>query len=555
MATDLTFIVIGAAIAGFIAKLIKQPLLTGYIFAGLILANLGLVHNSENVEFMARIGASLLLFLVGLEMKISDVKSVGKAAFFTGIGQILITTLVGFLICIGLGFQNTSALYIAIALTFSSTIIMIKLLSEKRELSSLYGKIVVGFLLVQDIFAILLLVVLAGISQNNFTVFSLMAIVGKLIFLLFVTWYLAGRAMSKIVDSYIANSQELLFITSIAWALGISFITAGPLGLSMEIGGFLAGLSLSKVSENFQIAAKLRPIRDFFLIIFFVTLGMKLVASDLVSILPTALVLSFFVIIIQPLIVLIIMAFLKFKKKTSFMAGLTVGQVSEFSFILMAMGLSLGQVTNKDVALVIVVGIITMTVSTYIIMSADKIYLFFKPFLKNFERNGAEDLYIPHGEELKDHIVLIGCDRTGREILSYLQKSKSQFVVVDYNPEIASQLALNGINVVYGDIGDEEIQNSVSLHDAKLIISTTSSLADNLSLLKFLKSKKTKISTIFTSHSHFDSKSLYQSGASYVIVPENLAGSHVGLILRSGDKVNKIIRKLGKGFRKRKIKK
>ena len=372
--SQISLLLVVAAASGAIVKFFKQPLLIGYLFAGFVLSALGLVGDVEVFSGLGQIGVALLLFLVGIEMNLKELPSIGKVALLTGLGQIAFTFTVGFLISMGLGFATLASVYIAIALTFSSTIIIVKLLSEKNDLDSLYGKISVGFLLVQDLVAVLILMYLAGLGEGQLVASDYLVIGVKAIVLLGAIWGLSKKVLPTFFNKYLSKSQELLFISSIAWALGVSTFVAGPLGFTIEIGGFLAGLALSNLPEHLEIASRTRPLRDFFLTIFFLLLGTKLAIGNIGAIIIPALILSVFVLVGNPTIVLSILGLLGHKRRTSILAGLTVAQISEFSLIIVAMGATLGHLTESNVAMVVLVAVITMTASTYLILGADGVY-------------------------------------------------------------------------------------------------------------------------------------------------------------------------------------
>ena len=534
-----------AAVSGIVAKLFKQPLLIGYLFAGFLLSAFGLTGDHIGLESMGQIGVALLLFLVGIEMNISELPSIGKVALFTGLGQILFTSSIGLLLSMLLGFPLLTSVYIAIGLTFSSTIIIVKLLGEKNDLESLYGKISVGFLLVQDFVAVILLMFLASLGSGGSTGMEYFLIGIKAAALFGVVWLLSKHVFPKFFSSFIDSSTELVFIVSIGWALGFSAFVGGPLGFSIEIGGFLAGLALSSLPEHLQVATRTRPLRDFFLTIFFLILGTSIVISNVGEILLPALVFSLFVLIGNPLIVLTIMGLMGYKKRTSFLSSVTVAQISEFSLILMAMGLTLGHVTETHVSMMVIVGAITMTASTYLILGTDSVYKKLEKFLAIFERKNPHELALTNAKKLKNHVVLIGSNRTGNRIRRYLERTKKAYVVIDFNPDVVKFLEEKGVNVVFGDISDEEVAKSASLSDADMVISTTSNLFDNLTLLERIKSIKKRPLVMLKAFSIEEAVKFYKKGASYVTVPEIVAGDHIRHLLHTYGYSNRI-KKLGK---------
>ncbi len=549
--SQVAILLVTAASVGAFAKLLKQPLLIGYLFAGFLLATFGVVSNIEVFSGLGQIGVTLLLFLVGLEMNLKELPSIGKVALMTGVGQILFTTGIGFALAFGLGFGILPAAYISIALAFSSTIIIVKLLSEKNDLDSLYGKISVGFLLVQDLVAVLILMYLAGLGRGDLSPTGYLLIGGKALLLLGAVWGLSKKVLPTLFNKYLANSQELLFISSIAWALGVASFVAGPLGFTYEIGGFLAGIALSNLPEHLEIASRTRPLRDFFLTIFFLILGTHLSIGGLGGIIVPAVIFSVFVLIGNPVIVLSILGFLGHKRRTSFLAGLTVAQISEFSLILVAMGVGLGHVSESVMAMVVVVAIVTMTISTYLILGADKVYLRLKDYLAIFEKRTPKELALIEEKELNDHVVLVGGGRTGKRLISFLNAKKWPFVLVDFNPKVFTSMTAEKVPVLFGDINDPEIADLLSLNNAKAVISTVSNLTDNLALIETLRNKKAKPTTIFTALTRGEAIKYYEAGVDYVVVPQTVAGEHMRHVLKVYGAGSERIGKMGKSHFKR----
>lgn len=540
-----------AALFGIIAKYFKQPVLIGYLFAGLVLAYFGFVEGSGGLADLGKIGIALLLFLVGLEMNVRELPTLGKVALATGIGQILFTSIVGFLIALLLGYAVLPSIYIGVALTFSSTIIIVKLLSEKGDLGSLYGKIAVGFLLVQDLVAVLILMFLAGIKSGQSGPIDFLFVAVKAILLFVIVWFLSKKVLPQLFSKFVSTSSEILFVGSIAWALGISALVGGPLGFSFEIGGFLAGLALSNMPEHLNIASKTRPLRDFFLTIFFLSLGSQLLVRDIGAIIVPSIVFSLFILIGNPLIVLIIMGFLKYKKRTSFLASVTVAQISEFSFILMAMGATLGHFGENEVAMVVFVGVLTMTVSTYLILGGDKIYSKIKNYLTIFERKGSREEILVSEENMVEHVVLIGGGRTGRSLIPFFKKAKYPFLVIDYNPKVFTNLAAEKTSVILGDADDTDVLDLAKLKQAKIVISTIANMTDSLSLLDYLKLVKSNALVVTKASSKEEAIKLYEAGSDYVLLPEVIAGEYLRHVFVSHGLGPARIEKMGKGHFKR----
>ena len=362
---QITVVIFLAAILSIFFRFLKQPPILAFIATGIIVGPLGpfQFQNSALMQSLASIGITLLLFMIGLELKLTELKSVGKASLIAGSLQILLTSIVGFGITKLLGFSDLTSVYVGLALSFSSTIMIIKLLSDKRDLKSLYGKITVGILLVQDLVAIFVLIILSTLTSTssiNISLFDLL-IVGIKIVVLFGWVIVLGREVLPRLLNNIARSSESLFLFSLAWAFGVSALVSSPfIGFSIEIGGLLAGLALANSIESYQIITKIKPLRDFFLTIFFVTLGMGIVFSNLSHVIVPVFVFSAFVLLISPIIVMLILGGLKYKKRTSFFTGVALAQISEFSLIMVFLGNKIGHLSGEIVSIITFVGVITL---------------------------------------------------------------------------------------------------------------------------------------------------------------------------------------------------
>lgn len=547
---EIALVVVIAVVAGFIAHLLRQPVIIGFISAGFLI---GLFKHSELagvgfIENLASIGVALLLFLIGLEMDFRELKRVTLPAFLVGLGQIVFTFGIGFFIAGYLGFAMVPALYIAIALTFSSTIVIVKLLSEKKDLNSLYGRVVIGILLVQDFVAIFVLLFVSGIHSGE-GVISLLGVT----FLKGLGLVIATIALSRIfpkILNLVARSQEMLYLFGIAWALGISAFAAA-IGLTIEIGGFLGGLALASSSEQFQISSRLKPLRDFFLILFFVILGIQAFEGGTPVALVPVIVLSAFVLIGNPIIVIFVMGVLGYRSRTSFLSGISVAQISEFSLIIVALGHRLGDLSSADVSLVTLIAVITIFVSSYYISYGDKLYKFFRPIGKYFEFRKRLVEELPPETQLKNHIVLVGVHRMGSGILEALINSGADFVAIDFDPVVVKKLTGMGVPVVYGDIEDSDVQERVGIRNANVVISTVPGFKDNLAIVKLLEGHDRSIVTIVTADDGWYAKELYKEGADYVLVPHFIGGQEIAEIIgRSGglSRLKKLRRRDQKAF-------
>ena len=522
---ELAIVVLVAAVLGILARVLRQPIILAYLAAGILIAYFDFFNlaDKETFRIFSDLGIMFLLFLVGLELNYSSLLISGKAAVLVGLGQTVFTFFIGLLIAVQLGFGYLPAAYIAIALTFSSTIIVVKLLSDKKDLSSLYGRISIGSLLIQDFVAILLLIILSGIETGGGVVASTIifaVLKGALIFA--VVFWLSRRFFPWLFNK-IARSEELLFIVSLAWVF-LFAAAISKVGLSIEIAGFLAGLALANSSENFQIASRVRPLRDFFILIFFVILGSSIVFTSFEGLALPIIVLSLFVLVGNPLIVLIIMGLMGYRKRTSFLSGVTVAQISEFSLIIVALGLKIGHIEENVVALVTAVGVITITLSTYLILHAEKIFKVISKPLSVFERRNAKEEGIE--KKFEKMIVLAGAGRTGRSIAQNLPKDK--LLIVDFDPEAMASLKRHGFNVLLGDITDPEIIEKANLKQATLLISTSPDFENSIILLEEMKKMPRRPKTIVRARTEKEAEVLYDAGSDYVLLPHFTAGQYLG---------------------------
>lgn len=547
---EITIILSLAAFFSIIFRFFKQPPILAYILTGIIIGPFGQLQlgSHDLLKIMGEFGITLLLFMLGLEMKVKEFKTIGKTVIILGIGQIVLTLLSGFLLAQRFGFSQAASFYTAIALTFSSTVIIVKILSDKKDLNSLYGKISIGFLLIQDFFAVLVLVLLSGLSASSFQFqaiefdkLSIVAIKGLVLFLSII--FLSKAILPKIVN-VIAKSSETLFLFSVAWVFGVAAIVSSPsVGFSVEIGGFLAGIALANASENFQIIARMKALRDFFVTIFFVFLGMRMVFENIGSIIFPILVLSIFVILFKPLIVMSVMGILGYRKRTSFLTAVSMGQISEFSLVIIFLGNKIGHISNEIVSLITAVGIISFVISAYLTTHASSLFKILSRPLGFFERKETQKENLGSLKEglngLKNHVILIGAGKMGESILNALQDLDKKIVVVDFDPDIVEILRKKDVISVFGDIADIDIQERVGLDKAKLVISTISDPDDNMFLIKELNRNNKSAKVIVMAQDGEDAKALYKAGADYVALPHLSGGRHVAKILKE-DKLDEI---------------
>ncbi|MEK9146595.1 MAG: cation:proton antiporter [Patescibacteria group bacterium] len=550
---ELAIVLVLSTILGIVFRALKQPLILAYITAGIIISLSGLFGEVDYAAFdlLSSIGIAFLLFLIGVELKLSDLKYMGRSALYLGLGQIAFTAIVGFVLVSALGFSQIASIYMAIAISFSSTVIIIKLLSEKHDLQSLYGKIAIGYLLVQDFVAIGALMILSAFGDSGApTAGVLMGIMVKG-FLLVGLAYIASKSILKFLFSLTSPSTELLFVSAIAWSFLLSSVAA-LFGFSIAIGAFLAGVAIASSPYRIQISARIKPVRDFFIIIFFILLGASMSAGATTVLVSQILLLSAFVLLGKPLIMLAIMLTLGFKNRTAFLSSVTGAQISEFSLILLSSGVTIGHVPQQALALFAGVGIVTITLSSYLILYGDRLWRFVAgPMKRAFPEKPGEPL-VANRDQLSDHFILVGAEQMGWDILEYLSNkmhSKKQIVVVDFNPETIKTLAASGYNAVFGDISDPELAQELVLERAKVLVSTVPDAADTAYLVRMVRDHNFHGPIIVTSYWMHDAVKLYEMGADYVVVPEEVGGQHVAKILSEHwDNLGKIKKSRHKHF-------
>lgn len=528
--SELSLIIALAAAVSIVMRIFKQPLIIGHIITGIIVgpAVLHWVNTPETIEVFSNIGIALLLFIVGLGLNPRVIKEVGKVASAAGLLQVFLSTALGWAGGLLLGFNRTESLFFGVALALSSTIIILKLLSDKKEQNRLYGKIATGMLLVQDVLAAFaLLFVTAQAKEGGFSPLQLGLLVLKgsviAVPLLFI-----GNVVLPKLHKFIASSQELLFLFAIGWGFGFAALFELT-GFSLEIGALLAGVALASLPYTQEISARLRPLRDFFVVVFFIAIGTRLNLVNIGLLIPVILLGSFIVVVLKPLVVLILMGFMGYTKRTSFKAAISMAQVSEFSLILLILANKQGLVPNDLVSVLTYVTLISIAISAYLILYADKLFVLFERDLSMFERGRH---HFEHESRQHFDLVLFGYQKGGHEFVKVFRSLKKPFVVVDYDPEVIDILEHQQINYVYGDAADVELLEEVGLDRARLVVSTIGDHETNLFLTKLINDINEHAVLILHAESVEEAAALYELGASYVIIPHYIGSEKIGAFIR-----------------------
>lgn len=522
--TEISLVLVIVAGISIVMRLLKQPLILGYILAGILVSPiaLDLIHAKEAFEGFSEIGIALLLFIIGLGMNISVIKSLGKVSLTAAMAILVMVGGTGALVSYLFGFDLGSAVIIGVALFFSSTILILKVLSDKREVNRLHGQIAIGVIIVDDIVATLAIVVVAALANGGLGPSDMIPMVAKAAGLGLLL-YIAGRYVIPKFSKFLAKSQELLFIFAIAWGFGIATLF-GVAGFSHEVGALFAGVALASLPYATEMSTRLRPLRDFFLVMFFVSLGDRFVFDNFTEVLIPALALSAVVLIGKPLFVMISLGALGYTKLTSFKAGIHLSQISEFSIVLIIIANQVGLVGNLVASVITVVALVTIAISSYLMKYDDALYRKLSPFLHVFERKSPTERKQKRGLYTA---VLFGYHHGGHEFLRLFRDMKEHYVVVDYDPDIIEHLDSQGIRHAYGDATDTEFLEEINVGHAKFVASTIIDRNVNRILLNYVRRHSKDIVFICHARTYEDALELYEHGAAYVILPRLLGSEYI----------------------------
>ncbi len=526
---QLAIILTLSSVLGYLTYKLKLPLLIAYLIGGILLSAAATfdVSKSLALSFLPDIGIAFVLFLVGMELDLREIKNFGKQILTAGLLQVIITATLGTFIAQSFGFEIREAIYLGVGLSFSSTLVVIKLLLDRKDLTSLYGKLSVGVLLLEDLLA---LVILLGLSSSiSFLDIRESNIIPVSVFILkvvavFSIATLINRYVLARVFKAVSDSSELLFLTALAWCF--SFITLSVLmGFSVVIGAFLAGVALASSPYHFQIQGKIKPMRDFFTALFFVYLGTKVsFPQNNFSIYPLILIFSAYAVLIKPIIFLLLFGMFGFRKHTMFQTAINLSQVSEFSLIILLVGFKMGLVSQSALTVIALSSVTSFIASSLMISQSRKIYKILPSVLSFFERRKHPDLPKEQDGKLSDHVVVVGAHRVGGEIVRFLKREGIPVMVLDFNPHQVELLHSQEIPVIYGDASDPEILDLLNLEEAKMIISTAPDLESSKTLLEDLKLRSINIPVIVRAETIKEAQSLYKKGADLCILPEVMAG-------------------------------
>ncbi|OAN37865.1 cation:proton antiporter [Mycolicibacterium iranicum] len=513
-----------ATLAGLLATRLRQPLIVAFILVGILVGPVGVgwVSADTTTQLLARLGLAILLFLVGLRLDLHMIRSTGPVAMITGFGQMLLTSGLGYLIAIALGMSGAAALYVAVAVTFSSTIIIVKLLSDKREMDQLHGRITLGILIVQDIVVVVVMIALtaSGHEDGDAVGVGIVSVALRGLALLVGVWALMRFILPWLLPQ-VARSQELLVLFGVAYAVSVASLSEW-LGFSSEVGAFLAGVSLASTEFRDALGARLVSLRDFLLLFFFLDLGARLDFDEAADQLVAAAILSLFVLVAKPLIVVAIMSLLRYPVRVSFFVGVPLAQISEFSLILVALGLSLGHIGNATASLVTIIGLITIAASTYMTTYSDKLFQWSGQWLSILERRRQRDQPDPDRDDDFD-VILFGLGRFGSHLAERLTSAGHRVLGVDFDPHGVTTHRRKGVETTFGSAEDLALLEALPLDRAKYVISAIPALQTNLALLQGLRERKFAGAVALTAHTRHDADQLRTTGVDIVLEPFSTA--------------------------------
>jgi Kef-type K+ transport system membrane component KefB len=530
---DIGVCVIAATVLAFIARFLRQPLILAYIGAGLIIGppGFGLVKEQKSIEQISELGLAFLLFIVGLEIDLKHLIRSGKVSAILGTVQVVGCAVLGWAAALALGFRGLPAAYLGVASAFSSTMIVVKLLSDKGELDTAAGRVTLGVLLMQDVLAIVVLAVQPNISNPALLPLGLSVVKG---FALVAGTMLASRFVLPLLFRSVAKLPEVLLIAAISWCFLVSY-AAVRADFSIAMGALIAGVSMSTFPYSLDVIAKIRSLRDFFVTLFFVALGMQITIGSS-STLVAAGALSAVVLLGRFLPVMPTLKALKYGQRVGILTSLALAQVSEFSLVIVSLGFGLKHIGQDVVSIVIVALVVTSTVSTYLIQWNHKIAGAAINFLS---RKGVVDAQEKETKAVgKRHhpIVVVGCYREASSLVPLLVEDAKDFLVVDFSPEVHRKLTEMRVPCLYGDISHADTLEHAGIEEAKVILSTISDDflrgTSNLKILKQLRTMSPHAKIIVRAEKVADARAMYEAGADFVLMPRHLVAENVRDLIR-----------------------
>jgi len=524
LAVDFAIIVVAATLIGLIAKQTGQPTIIAYILTGLILGPVmfDVVTEDALVENMAELGLGFLLFLLGMKMRFDDVKEILRPIINIAIWQTVLQTALALAVAWALGFNPTEVAIIALATVFGATPIIVKILTDKDEITALPGKIDVGVLIVQDIYLVVVLALLSADSLGNATeIATTLGVIAVMMTLIGAISIASSRYLLPRLFREIADNKDVFLIVAIAWAF-LFIAISEQFDLSLEVGAFLAGISIAQLPYSKELEDRITPITDFFILVFFASIGLQLEAGELLAYWWQAIVASLVLMVGNFWIMFYLIDREGFSVETSFLGSINMVQVSEFSLVVGALAVTQGFIGNEILGYLSLMALMTMSVSTYIISYNHQIYARVQPWFARFASEDDSDVDL---KTYENHAVAIGYDEITEQALPILKEKYGQVVVIDRQTDHIEKLEADGrYDHLYGDFRHGEIRKAANLKGASFVLSSTVQTEVNKALLSEVNGDAL---TFVEAEGIADARELYDRGATYVIMSTHLAADQL----------------------------
>ena len=532
----LFLLILAAATGGILAKLAKLPPLLGYIVGGLVFGTV-VPPAVRNIARLSEVGTILLLFSIGLELSLSKLSKFFKIAIFGATAQIVAVSLISFFVLKALGIEVIPAIILSAGFSLSSTALVVKVLSDRGEIDTLHGGVMTAWLLVQDLAVVPMMVILTGSTvvalTKSFIVIVIAIILGK---------SLVPFLIHKIA---LTNSRELLVLTSITLALGVAVVTY-LFGVSPALGAFLAGIAISDTQEHHAVFAEIRPLRDLFVALFFVSLGFLISPSVLVSKFGFITFLAFGVLLLKSIVVFFVTAAFGFRGRSAVAASMGLSQIGEFALVIYSSALALGKLSAEDASLGIAITLVTLLVAPFLMRAATPLWRRLKS-VSEFFSSGQKVL--SEGGVLENHIIICGYGRVGSWVGKVLTDFDIPFMVVEYNENVAATLKEKGIDVIYGDPAETEIMEAANIKDAKALVLAIPDIVAQENLIAYAQTVSPQLKIITRVHDEGDLEKLKALRVDKIVQPEFEAAVAIirGILSSMGknkDEITDVVKKI-----------
>lgn len=542
LVSDIAVCIMVAWLLAITAQLLRQPLILAYLVAGFAIGPIGLgfIENESSIETISELGLILLLFMIGLEIDLKKMMSAGKSILLTSVVQIIGCCGLGIWFFWEIGFPlrkgHLDAVYLAVAAALSSTVIIIKILYERREIDTLAGRITIGVLVIQDLFAILFLAIQPELKEPS----ALLAFrsLGKVVILVAVA-FVASRYVLPSLFRAVARLPELVLVGALSWCFLVSGL-ANALGLSREMGALIAGVAISTFPYTLDVTAKVTTLRDFFVTLFFVALGMKIPKPTL-PFLQWAGMVALFVVVSRLITVFPTLYSMKQGHRASLLPAINLSQISELSLVILALGLQAGDISSRTIGVAAYAFAFLAILSSYGMANSEALLKTGSRLLKKFGLKDLDDTGPAFEAVGSPKIFLLGFSWTASSLLEEVGRHSpellTELAVVDFNPQVHHELRRRGVNAIYGDISQRETLAHAGVGQAEMIICTLPNTvlkgSNNLRLLQQLREISPKAHIIVHADLFADVPRLYEAGASYVSVPRLIEATDLRAVIEA----------------------